>query len=479
MTKTNLDLSKDSILKLFLNFFTPMLLAMLAMASYSTVDGVFVNKKLGDDAMKAIVAVWPIFPAVMACSLTFGLGSASLIGYYLAKGKKHIARAIFSSVIYFMLPLTMLIGALLYINSEFVLQFLVKDLSPHAKVMAIDYLEGIALGISAIMLHPILDICVINDKRPQFAMSAMFLGAILNVIFNYLFLFVFELGIAGSAYATVLGHAVGSLVLMWHYIPTRFRILFLKRLALGFLVSRILYKKGDLCFISVFNIALIPRVMKLGLPYGASEVSVGVVMWLYNQTLKGIGGEDALAIYSSVLYAGFNFFTVLLALAESIQPLASFNYGMRDKKRLADILRFYIKVELCISLIIYAAFFIFDEYIAMMFLKDASLKAQSAEAIRIYFFGFIFLGINLIVAMYLQSLQRAFASFVVTISYTFIFIAILLPIVSSFYGLIGAYIAYPLSQICALCVSIAVLWWVKRSRSYRELGEMKSEKRYL
>ncbi|MWV61966.1 hypothetical protein DCO58_06760 [Helicobacter saguini] len=445
-----------------------MLFAMLAMASYSTVDGIFVSIKLGDDAMKAIVATWPIFPTLMAFALMFALGGASLISYYLAKGKKELACRIFSSICYLLFPFSLVLGILCYFNADSLVELLVKNLSSEVKAMAIEYLKGVCVGLFGIIMHPILDICVVNDKRPRFAMFAMFLGAACNVILNYLFLFVFEFGIVGSAWATILGHIIGSLVLVIHYIPSEIRVkiatFFGTRLC-NFLESKstLLTKKGDLCFTRTFSWRLIFRSAKLGIPYASSEASVGFVMWLYNATLKGIGGESALAIYSAILYAGFNYFTILLALAESIQPIASFNYGMRNFTRLRAILRFYIVAELLISIALYGIFFIFSEYIAAAFLKDMSLKTQSAAAMSVYFFGFIFLGINLIIALYLQSLQRALASFIVTMSYTLIFIVILLPLMARLLGFDGAIMAYPISQILALVTSVAVLYRVSNN----------------
>lgn len=461
-TKSNINLSKDSIFKLFLNYFLPMLFAMLAMASYSSVDGIFVSQKLGDDAMKAIVATWPIFPALMAFALMFALGAATLISYYLAKGRRDIARLIFSTICYLLLPFSVLLGVTCYIFADVLVDILVTNLSPHVREMAIEYLKGVCIGLFGIIMHPILDICVVNDKRPRFAMFAMFLGAFCNVILNYLFLFVLESGIIGSAIATILGHIIGSIVLVFHYISSDFRVAFCRLLGskiYTFIESKttILRKKGDLCFVKGFNFRIILRCVKLGLPYASSEASVGFIMWLYNRILKDIGGESALAIYSAILYAGFNFFTILLALAESIQPIASFNYGMRDFSRLRAILRFYIGVEILLSIFIYVLFLLFDSQIASLFLQNVTSKEQSAAAMRIYFFGFIFLGMNLIIALYLQSIQRAFASFIVTMSYTLIFISALLPIMSHFYGFDGAIIAYPISQILALITSIIVL----------------------
>lgn len=458
--KSNLDLVNDSIPRLFLNYFIPMILAMLAMASYATADGIFVNKKLGDEAMKAIVAVWPIFPITMACSLMFSFGGASLISYYLAKGKKHIACVIFSSIFYVLFCLSLLIGGLCYVYASFIVDFFVNGLTLEVHNMAVDYLRGICVGLFGIVLHPVLDICVVNDRRPRFAMFAMFLGAGSNIILNYFFLFVWEFGIIGSAYATTLGHIIGSIVLLWHYIESKYRNMLLSFWSpnLATKISNfIVDKKGDLCFVPIFKLSFVIRAIKYGSPYAASEASVGIVMWLYNRILKDIGGENALAIYSVVLYAGFNFFTFLIALAESIQPIASFNYGMRQFIRLKQILRFYIYIALAISCTLYIIFFVCDDFVVSLYLKDSTLKEQSAIALKVYFIGYLFLGYNLIIAFYLQSLQKAFASFIVTFSYTFAFIVVLLPIATHYYGITGAWIAYPISQCLALCVSIVVL----------------------
>ncbi len=461
--KSNLDLTNDSIPKLFFNYFFPILLAMLAMASYSTADGIFVNKKLGDDAMKAIVVVWPLWPALMACSLMFSLGGASLISYYLAKDRAHIARAIFSSIIYFLLPLSLMIGILGYIYAAFIIDCFVKDLTPMVHAMAVDYLRGTCVGLFGIILQPVLDVCVINDKRPRFAMFATFLGAGCNIILNYLFLFIWELGIIGSAYATVLAYIISSFVLLWHYIESKHRALILGFCNPAFAAKiytalpSICEKRGELYFVRVFHWHLLGRAIKYGFPYAASEASVGVVMWLYNQILKNIGGEYALAIYSAILYAGFNFFIIVYALAESIQPIASFNYGMRHFVRLRKIFKFYVYVALGLSCVLYMLFFLFDSYIVALYLKDLKLRTQSIVALDIYCIGYVFLSLNLLIAFYLQALQQALASFIVTLSYTLVFIVILLPLMTYYYGLQGAWVAYPISQCCALVVSVLVL----------------------
>ena len=100
---SKIDLKTAKISKLFFTYFLPSLVAMLALSTYSTIDGIFVGKKLGENALAAIGIAWPIFPILIAFELLFSVGAAAMSSYFLGKGKAFRARIIFSSVFYFAL----------------------------------------------------------------------------------------------------------------------------------------------------------------------------------------------------------------------------------------------------------------------------------------------------------------------------------------------------------------------------------------
>lgn len=433
----NIDLENDSIFSLFRRYFFPMLVAMLTMASYSTVDGIFISKKLGDEAMSAIAVVWSIFPFNLAIALLFSLGGSSLIGFYLAKKRNHLARVIFSSIIYLVFPLSVTIGIVFYFNTHLVVGMMVNGVGPHIQYLSEEYMKGIFIGLFALFLHPILDMFVVNDKRPNLAMVAMIVGAVVNVVFNYLFLFILEIGIVGSAYATILGHFIGALILFRHYLS----------------------KRGDLYFVKAFSFTFILRSMKFGSPYAVSELGSAFTMLLYAKNLKFVEGDAALSIYSALNYAGFIYFTIILALAESLQPMVSFNFGLRNFKRLKQILRFYIVSMLIVSVFLYIIFFILRRDISLFFLQNAQLQNSSVSAMAVYYIAFIFMGFNMLFSLYFQSMQRFISSFLITIGYTILFISIFLYPLSIKFGVFGSWISYPISQLCALIVSICTLFY--------------------
>ncbi|PAF54046.1 hypothetical protein BKH42_02205 [Helicobacter sp. 13S00482-2] len=437
----SIDLRNDSIKKLFFYYFIPSLCAMIALSTYSTVDGIFVGKKLGQNALAAVSICWPVFPVLIAYELLFGLGAASITSYFIGKNEVHKARLIFSSVFYFVFFSSLVIGGFLYFFVDEIAILLGS--SEVLKPLVVEYLKVIFLGSIVMVLHPLCDVFAINDKQPILAMSAMIIGSFMNIILNYLFLFVFEFGIYGSALATILGHGIGFLVLFQHF----------------------LFKRGKLYFINRFSFSAVISSAKSGIPQCVSELSAAFVMLMFNTTIMLIAGERGVAIYGIIMYSGIIFFTILLSIAQGIQPIASFSYGAGNLKRVKSIFVFSLGISFGIAVFIYLVFYGFDKYLVRLFLKsdfaltDPYLIIDTIKAMRVYYLGYVLLGINIVSAIFFQSVQRTKSSFIITICYTLVFLVILLPILSKKYGMDGVWITYPISQILAFLVVILVVWY--------------------
>lgn len=151
-----LNLKTAAIPKLFLSYFLPSLIAMLALSTYSTIDGIFVGKKLGENALAAIGIAWPIFPILIAFELLFSVGAAAMASYFLGRGKAFRARIVFSSVFYFALSTSLIGGIVLYFYSDSIA--LMLGSSATLLPLVRHYTEVIYLGAFIIILHPMLDI---------------------------------------------------------------------------------------------------------------------------------------------------------------------------------------------------------------------------------------------------------------------------------------------------------------------------------
>ncbi len=439
MLKKKIDLHKDSIRKLFFYYFIPLAFSMISLSTYSMIDGMFVGKKLGKEAIAAVNIAWPIFPALVAYELLFGFGAASIVGYFLGQNKTHRARLVFSSVFYFVAISVFILSMALLPFSETIAHLFGSN--DALLGMSKRYIEIILMGAVFMVLHPLADVFVVNDKRPILAMIAMLIGSLANIFFNYLFIFVLEVGVQGSAIATVIGHAIGVLVLMQHF----------------------WFKKGQLYFIKRFSLSSVISSAKSGVPQSTAEFSASVMILLFNTAIMHTAGERFVSMYGIIMYNAIIFFTTLFAISQGIQPIASFSYGARNLERVKEVFVFGLKVAFCIGIVFYGAYYFLDEFLIKLYLQpseqDPLFMQETKRAMNIYYVGYVFLGMTLLCAVFFQSIQRTKSSFIITISHTLGFMVILLPILSHFYGINGVWVTYPIAQFLAFLVALGVTYY--------------------
>ncbi|WP_024422267.1 HP1184 family multidrug efflux MATE transporter [Helicobacter pylori] len=439
MLKKKIDLHKNSIRKLFFYYFIPLAFSMISLSTYSMIDGMFVGKKLGKEAIAAVNIAWPIFPGLIAYELLFGFGAASIVGYFLGQNKTHRARLVFSSVFYFVAISAFVLSMALLPFSETIARLFGSN--DALLSMSKRYIEIILMGAVFMVLHPLADVFVVNDKRPILAMVAMLIGSLANIFFNYLFIFVLEVGVQGSAIATVIGHAIGVLVLMQHF----------------------WFKKGQLYFIKRFSLSSVISSAKSGVPQSTAEFSASVMILLFNTAIMHTAGERFVSMYGIVMYNAIIFFTTLFAISQGIQPIASFSYGARNLERVKEVFVFGLKVAFCMGIVFYGAYYFLDEFLIKLYLQpseqDALFMQETKRAMNIYYVGYVFLGMTLLCAVFFQSIQRTKSSFIITISHTLGFIVILLPILSHFYGINGVWVTYPIAQFLAFLVALGVTYY--------------------
>lgn len=439
-----IDLKNEKIKRLFFYYFFPSLLSMLSLSTHAIVDGFFVAHALGKDAVSALGITWPVFPALVACHLLFSVGGSAMISYYLGKGEKQRAREFFSSIVYFVLGFGIVVSLILYLYTREISVFLGSN--DNLLELVSEYLSIIFAGAFVMFLHPVLDMFAVNDRQPRLAMISMVVASVGNVVFNYIFLFICNLGIYASAFSTILGNLVAISILLWHFLS----------------------KRGDLYFISCFSLSKIIQSAKNGIPACASELSASVVMLLYNLTLMKIVGERGVLIYTIVMYGGIVFFTILLSVAQGVQPIASFNYGAGEMQRVRGIYRFALMFSLFVSALLYVLFFVFGEEFVRAFLsaedisKDASLVGDITFAMKIWFVGYLAIGLHMVSSIFLQSVQRPMGALLITLCYTIGFTIVLLPFLSKHFGVIGAWVTYPLSAFLTLFVLLGVLIYEKK-----------------
>ena len=438
-----LDLRGAPIPRLFLSYTLPALVSMLVLSTYVVVDGIFVGQGIGELGLAAIGLSVPIFTFFTGIELLFGIGGAALASIALGAGKPLKARIIFNTTIYITIVFGATLGVLLYIFREAAARALGAndELMPYL----VEYLSVIVLGGAIIMTQSVLCTFARNDKAPNLTMISFITGSLCNIILNYIFIFVWHWGMFGAAFSTILGHLIGLIVILKHF----------------------LCKDGKLYFMLVFSISAFKKSLLSGISPSMSEFAFGAIILFMNLLLSNLDSTQGIAILSIMLYVSSVCFGCILALSHGLQPIVSYNFGAKLHHRATHCFKIAVISALALGIAIYAVMFFFTPQIAKIFLNqsDIALLPGLVSAAKVYFLGYLFLGFNILSAAFLQAIGRVRGSITISLCHNLVFMALLLPIMAKIYGTNGIWASYPIALFCAFIVSAIVLKY--------ELGRLK------
>lgn len=430
----SLSLVSTPIPKLFLSYFIPSFVSMFVLSTYIIVDGIFVGHGVGQLGLAAIGLSIPLFTFFTGIEIMFGIGGAALVSMALGARKIYKARVIFSSVMYFTITFAFLCGILLFIIRDYLVTKLGADEILHP--LALEYINIILLGGVVIMTQSILCTFARNDRAANLAMVSFISGSIGNIILNYIFIFIFKWGIFGAGFSTILGHFIGLLIILKHFIC----------------------KDGDLYFIKVFSFNALKKSLINGISPSLSEFAFGAIILFTNILLASLDSKESIAILSIMMYIGSICFTSLLAISHGLQPIVSYNFGYGDLERSLQTFRVSIIFAIVAGIFIYISLYIFIPYIARIFLRseDLAILPSLVSAVRVYFIGYLFLGTNIIIAAFLQAIGRIRGTMIVSLCHNLFFMLIYMPLFAHFFGVKGVWASYPVSLCCACIVSVIV-----------------------
>lgn len=433
MTDTVSKLRNTPIRKLYISYLIPSVLGMLLMAINIVVDGIFVGHAFGPVGLASVNIATPVFSIFFSIALMIGIGGATIYSISLGKGDVATARQVFSQAFFFSILLVACIASICLWQIE-TLAYLFganKKIMPYV----LDYLSVILIFGIIFVLESVLSTFIRNDGNPNLAMIGLAVNAILNIIFNYLFLFVFHLGISGAAYATVLAAVIGFFVLLLHFRRPQ------NNLKLQF--TRLRFR-------------LLTKIVSIGLPSFVAEVSLALITLAFNLAFMKNIGEMGVAAYAVVNYIHTVNMLVFIGVGAALQPISSFHFGSQLGERLAQSLRVAIKTAWGFGLVaLTIGYFQADLLVAAFGLESKELISFTTNGIQLYFFAYLFLGYNMLYAEYYQSINQSGRAMLITICQGMLFIFPLLWLLPLWLDVTGIWLAYPAAQ---LLTTLIVIW---------------------
>lgn len=429
-------------LKNFKAYLLPSMFTMMLMAVYTFTDTYVVGQKLGAVALGAVGVCTPVLTISYAFGFLFGMGGCSRYAISLGQGRKQKANRIFSTAVFGTLVFGILAAVVLNIFAKPFAFFLganeenIKYVMPYLRVMLV-YIPGFMMDIVMMCFMK-------NEGHPNIAMIATVAGTLMNVILDFLFVFGFNWGMFGAAFATALCSGIGCCINITFAYAKKMNIRFKK---------------------SSVELAIIPMILKNGVGVLVLESSSGIVTFVFIAQSQKLFGPEGAAVYTIIMNWSLIFINLVMGVAQAAQPLLGLAYGEGKIRHIKDYTLYSIVGSLILGTLFLVIGYGFTENLVSVFASDDdSVIKLAAKGLRLYLPAYLFMDLGIVLGYYFQSLGMAWQSLVVMLLR-----GVLLPCVFAFvlpliFGSNALWLAVPLAEF--LTSLVALVLFVK----FRDLG---------
>ncbi len=409
---------------LFLKYLVPSLLGMGLMAINILIDGLFVSHGVGEMALAGVNIALPVYSIIFSISLWFGMGGATLYSMALGNNRRQDAKAVFTQTMAFtVLTAGSILAICLLFETQIAYLFGASDTIIG---YVLDYLHIILLFGIIFVIENILSIFIRNDGNPTLAMLGLVVTALVNIVLNYVFIFVLDYGVEGAAYATIMGAVVGTGVLLLHFLrPTR---------TLGWVKTRL-------------NVNTIKQILTIGFPSFVVEGAAVITIILFNVTFNRYAGDTGMASFAIVNYMHTVFLMLFIGVGAALQPITSFLYGAKSHARLLVFVKIATLTALGLGAVLALLGFTAGAWIVQLFgATDPKIVSYTQLGIGYFFLGYLFLGVNMVLLEFYQSIGNTLNAVLIVVLRAIVLFVPLLLILPGLLGQNSIWLVFPISE---------------------------------
>lgn len=444
MKKTSLG--KDSLTKLIIKYAVPSIISMWIYSLYLIIDGMFIGKFLGANELAAVNIVMPYVNASFALGIMVAVGGGTLIAIRLGEGDRKEANRIYSLSIQTFIVL----GSVLGFFGIFFPKQLVRLLGANDVVVgsAEKYLFIVSFFTLFYLLAYGFAIFTRIDGSPTYSMLCDLAGAVINIVLDYFFIVKFNWGIAGAAIATGMAQ-FGTAFALWIHLA--FRAKRLKFRPTKFVIKDM----NTICF--------------NGSSEFLTEIATGIVIMAFNINIMKMIGEKGVSAFGIIGYISTLVTMTMIGFSQGLQPIVSYSYGAEKFNNIKRTLKIGLATVIVFGVIFYLGINFFADDIISIFVKsDKKLFAITKDAISIYSFTYIVMGLNIIISSYFTAIEDALISAILSVLRGVIIINMLLYVFPSIFSSKGIWLSAPVNEILTLAISLGVFFTVGRERITEE-----------
>ena len=455
--KATLELGTKPVGRLLSQYALPAIIAMTASSLYNMVDSIFIGQGVGALAISGLAVTFPFMNLSAAFGAGVGVGSSSYLSVKLGQKDYSTAQRILGNNV----TLNIIIGLIFSVVSLVFLDPILfffgasEQTLPYAR----EYMVVILIGNIITHLYFGMNAVLRAASKPRQAMYTTIFTVVLNSCLDPLFIYTFDMGIRGAAYATILSQAVA---LVWQV--------------------RLFSDKGELLHLrkGIYRLdnKIVKNILGIGISPFAMNATACLVAIFVNQRLLEYGGDLAVGAYGIANRVAFIFVMINMGVNQGMQPIAGYNYGAQKYDRLLRVLTLAMIAGTCVTTTGFIVAEFMPELCVGLFTSDAELKQLSVHGIRIMMAAMPIVGYQMVVTNFFQSIGKAKISIFLSLSRQLLFLVPLLAVMPLFFGISGVWVAMPLSDTVSAIFALVMMVRYMRifKKGVKEVKEVKEVK---
>ncbi|MDR1766073.1 MAG: MATE family efflux transporter [Lachnospiraceae bacterium] len=462
MHDANSFLETERISRLMRKFSIPCIISLLVGALYNIVDQIYIANAgyLGSYGNAANTVVFPLTVVALAIAVMIGDGCCAFVSISLGKKEEDAAHRSVGNAILLTAISSLMLTAIYLVFAVQIVTMFGGRVNTETFALSREYFFWISLGIPFYMFGQAMNPIIRSDGNPQFAMISTLAGALLNIILDPIFIFVFRWGMMGAAIATVIGQVVTAGLAIWYLF--RMRAVRLRRESFKPLPALWgdFLPLGICSFLSQISlVAAMAAIQNMILKYGAADAVFGQPAY----------AQIPMAVLGIVMKVFQIVISIVVGMAAGCIPIVGYNVGAGRNDRAAGLFTRLLVAEACVGIVALSVVELFPAQLLGLFGaagESVHYTEFGIRSFRIYLCMMPFACVNKAAFIYLQSLGRAFASTALSMIREVVLgvgLALLLPL---FWQLDGVLYSMPVSDAITLLVSAVVI-----AQTYRQLGK--------
>ncbi|KAA8600524.1 MATE family efflux transporter [Vibrio cyclitrophicus] len=427
----------NSISRQFWRYTIPTVAAMLVNGLYQVVDGIFIGRYVGADGLAGINVAWPVIGSILGIGMLVGVGTGALVSIHQGEKDTQGAKQILATGLTLLLAITPIVSAVLFLFADNFLFW--QGAEGRVYELGLQYLH-ILIGASVFTLGSIaMPFLLRNDDSPNLATILMIVGAVINIVLDYLFIALYGWELMGAALATAIAQFVVTALGLAYFFSHRANL-------------RLRWNELRL------KLDVIPQIFSIGTSSFFMYAYGSMMVALHNALFSQYGDQLMIGAYAILGYIVTVYYLTAEGIANGMQPLVSYNHGARNQANIRKLL----KIAMMSSVLIGVAFVLLlnafpREFVSVFNSDEPQLVEYTVLGIRLHMFALALDGFLVVAGAYYQAVNKGSKAMFVTIGNMLIQLPFLY-IMPKLYGVPGIWIAYPLSNIALSVVVMIMLY---------------------